>query len=209
MASATAITRRDFLHAGLLAAAAASLARSPIVAKWVEAAQPATTNSIVDAFNGLVAFVVPGPDSYSTAQGVATPEPGGVDAGVTQILIATVDASTPFLPQFSATVAAVLNGLAQAVNPSAAGPFVSPFARLSFAEKVAVFQIMDGTESLATLAGVLPALVAFFCYSEAGSFDAATRSLTGHPVGWRISSYRGVADGRDELLGYFPTHRPV
>jgi hypothetical protein len=50
---------------------------------------------------------------------------------------------------------------------------------------------------------VLPALVAAFSYSEAGAFDPVTRSLAGSPVGWQISSYQGVADGRDELLGYF------
>ena len=103
---------------------------------------------------------------------------GGVHAGATEVLLATLDETTPFLPHFSATVAAVLNSLAEAVNPAAGGTFVSPFARLSFAEKAAVFQIMDATDSLKPLAGVLPAFVAFFCYSEAGAFDPATRSLT-------------------------------
>jgi hypothetical protein len=32
------------------------------------------------------------------------------------------------------------------------------------------------------LAGVLPAFVAFFVYSEAGTFDPVTKSLTGVPV---------------------------
>jgi hypothetical protein len=118
-------------------------------------------------------------------------------------LIGTLDGSTPFVPQFSATVATLLNGLAQVVNPSATGPFVSPFARLSFAEKAGVFQIMDATDSLKPLAAVLPALIAAFTYSEAGAFDPVTRSLTGSPVGWQISGYQGVADGRDEFLGYF------
>ena len=41
---------------------------------------------------------MPGPDDYSVAQGVSTVEPGGVDEGVTDILIATLDETTPFLP---------------------------------------------------------------------------------------------------------------
>jgi hypothetical protein len=169
----------------------------------------ATPDLLHDTFNGLLAFIVPGPDDYSVAQGVSTVEPGGVDLGVTDILIATLDETTPFLPQFSATVAGILNGLAQVVNPSAGGTFLSPFARLSFPEKAAVFQIMDGTETLKPLAGVLPAFVAFFCYSEAGAFNPVTRSLTEEPIAWGISSYQGVADGRNEFLGYFENRRKV
>ena len=113
------------------------------------------------------------------------------------------------MPQFSATVAAILNNIALVVNPSPPGTFLSPFACLSFAEKAAVFQIMDGTESLKPLAGVLPPFVAFFCYSEAAVFDPVTRSLTGDPIAWHLSNYQGVADGRNELLGYFENRRRV
>ena len=160
-----------------------------------------------DTLNGLLAFIVPGCDPYSTHQGVNTPEPGAVDGGGVDVLIETLDQTTPFVPQFSAVVAATLNGLAQAVNPAAITPFQSPFANLAFAEKVGVFQIMDGNDGLKSLAGVLPAFVAFFGYSEAGAYDPSTRALTGEPLGWRLSTYQGVADGRDEFLGYFPDHR--
>ena len=132
-----------------------------------------------------------------------------MDEGVADILIATLDETTPFVPQFSATVAAILNGIALAVNPSPPGTFLSPFACLSFAEKAAVFQIMDATDSLKPLAGVLPAFVAFFCYSEAAVFDPVTRTLTGQPIAWELSSYQGVADGRNEFLGYFENRRRV
>lgn len=198
-------SRRSFLWSMALAGAGAALFGSGGVPNraWAQAAEAAGPDLVHDTFNGLLAFVVPGPDGYSVAQGVSTPEPGGVDAGATDVLIATLAGTVPFLPDFSATVAAVLNGLAQAVSPAAAGPFVSPFACLSFAEKAAVFQIMDATDSLKLLAGVLPAFVAFFFYSEAGVFDPSTRSLTGQPVGWQLSSYQGVAEGRDEFLGYF------
>jgi len=204
-------SRRSFFGNTLLISAAAALMQARDLlgsSGWIEAAQATTTDLIHDTFNGLLAFVVPGSDDYSVAQGVSTVEPGGVNVGAADALLATLDESTPFLPNFSAQVAAILNGLAQAVNPSPGGTFLSPFARLSFPEKAAVFQAMDATESLKPLAGVLPAFVAFFCYSEAGAFDPATRSLTGPPLGWQLSNYEGVADGRDEFLGYFPDHHP-
>jgi hypothetical protein len=206
------MSRRGFLgNVALLAAAAALVRATDLLTSrgWVQAAETATPDLLHDTFNGLLAFIVPGPDDYSVAQGVSTVELGGVDLGVTDILIATLDETTPFLPQFSATVAAILNSLALVVNPSPGGTFLSPFACLSFAEKAAVFQIMDGTDSLKPLAGVLPAFVAFFCYSEAAAFDPVTRSLTGEPIAWQLSSYQGVADGRNEFLGYFENRRKV
>jgi hypothetical protein len=206
------ISRRGFLGNIALVTAALTLARATdfLTSRgWVQAAEVVTPDLLHDTFNGLLAFIVPGPDDYSVAQGVSTVEPGGVDIGVADILIATLDETTPFVPQFSATVAGILNGIALVVNPSPPGTFLSPFARLSFAEKAAVFQIMDGTESLKPLAGVLPAFVAFFCYSEAAVFDPVTRSLTGDPIAWHLSNYQGVADGRNEFLGYFENRRRV
>jgi hypothetical protein len=200
------VTRRNFLGHALLASASSALVQASgfLGAKgWLSDARAAAADTTVDTFNGLLAFVVPGADAYSTAQGVSTPEIGGVSVGATNVLIATVDESTPFVPSFSAQVAAILNGLALAVNPSASGPFAAPFANLSFAAKVGVFQIMDGTVALQPLAGVLPPFVAFFAYSEAGAFDPVTRSLTGPPLGWTLSQYQGVSDGRAEFLGYF------
>ena len=206
------LARRLFLRdTGFLTAAAALIQMPDWLGSkgWLQAAEAATPDLVHDTFNALIAFVVPGPDPYSVAQGVSTVEPGGLDADVAEVLIETLDHTTPFLPAFSAVVASILNGVGQQVNPTAAGPFLSPFARLSFAEKAAVFQIMDGTDSLKPLAGVLPAFVAFFCYSEAAMYDPATRSLTGEPLAWELSSYQGVADGRDEFLGYFENRRKV
>jgi hypothetical protein len=170
---------------------------------WLSGAQAATINLPRDTFNGLFAFVVPGSDAYSIAQGVSTTDRGGVDAGAADVLIATIDESTPFVPSFSTQVAAILNGLAQSVNPAAHGTFISPFARLQFAEKAMVFQIMDTTDGLELLGGILPPFIAFFSYSDAGVYDPVTRSLTGQPLGWQLCNYQGVADGRDEFLGYF------
>jgi hypothetical protein len=201
----SAISRRSFLESTLAVAAASATVQAQhfLESGAPEAVQSSGTDLVHDTFNGLLAFVVPGPDEYSVSQGVSTAEPGGVDAVAATVLIATLDASTPFLPQFSATAAAILNGLAQVISPTTVSMFLSPFARLSFAEKVAVFQIMDATDSLKPLAGVLPALTAAFCFSEAGVFDPATRSLDGPPIGWQISSYQGVSEGRAEFVGYF------
>ena len=157
-----------------------------------------------DTFNALLAFVVPGDDRYSLHQGVRTDDRGGVDAGAIDALIATIDSSTPFIPQFSSQVAALLNGFAQAVNPAASGPFESPFARLSFAEKATVFRLMDADPSYNVLAGLLLGFVAFFVYSEAGTFDIASRTISGAPLGWSLSNYSGVSDGRAEFRGYEP-----
>jgi hypothetical protein len=200
------VTRRVFLNQALLASASSALIRAGGflgAMGWLSDARAAPAAATVDTFNGLLAFVVPGSDSYSVAQGVSTPEPGGVSVGATSVLIATVDESTPFVPSFSAQVAAILNGLALAVSPSASGPFLAPFANLPFAAKVGVFQIMDGTPDLQLLAGILPPFAAFFAYSEAGAFDPVTRTLTGPPLGWTLSRYQGVSDGRAEFLGYF------
>jgi hypothetical protein len=152
-------------------------------------------------------MVVPGPDPYSVAQRVSTAEPGGIDTGIIDVLIDTIDQSAPYLPQFSAIVAGILNNIAQGVHPGVTGAFSAPFACLAFPEKVAALQIMDGNEALKYLAGVLPAIVAFLCYSDAGGFDPATRSLTGTPVGWMLSNHSGTADGRDEFRGYFNSRR--
>jgi hypothetical protein len=78
-------------------------------------------------------------------------------------------------------VATILNGLAEAVHPANTGPFGSPFANLPYPEKTAVFQIMDNHAAFRVLAGVLPGFVAFFVYSEAGTFDPVTRSIRRSP----------------------------
>jgi len=195
-------SRREFFARGLLAAAAATLGPGP----WIEAARATPVDLVRDTFNGLLAFVVPGSDAYSVAQGSSTVDRGAVDANVMDVLISTLDELTPFVPSFSAQVAAVLNGVALAVNPSPGSIFQSPFANLPFAQKVAVFQVMDATDQFKPLAGILAAFVAFLCYSEAGTFDPATRTIIGRPLGWDLCNYDGVADGRDEFRGYFKGH---
>jgi len=50
-----------------------------------------------------------------------------------------------------------------------------------------MLQIMDSTDALKQLAGLLPAIVGYLAYSKAGVFNEATRSITAQPVGWTIS----------------------
>jgi hypothetical protein len=194
-------------------AAAMALLQAPEVISgrgWIQPAYAAETDLVHETFNGLLAFVVPGYDRYSEHQRVSTEERGGVDAGITDVLIASMDQAAPFLPNFSVFVAdQILNRVAQAVNLSASGDFSAPFANLRFPEKVAVFQVLEGDPDSRPLAGVLPQFVAFLVYSEAGVFDPDTRTLTGTPLGWTLSNYEGVADGRDEFKGYYQDRRKV
>jgi hypothetical protein len=170
-----------------------------------------TGNVVEDTLGGLAAFVVPGPDPYSVAQGATTREPGAVDAGVVPALIAGLNLAQDGQPALAASVADLLNSVAAAVRPEVAdSPFTSAFANLRADEKAAVFAALEADPELAAyrpLVGVLPALVAFLAYSEVGVFDPATRSLTATPVGWTLSGYDGVADGRAELIGYFEDRR--
>jgi hypothetical protein len=177
---------------------------------WIQPAQAAEPDLVHVTYNGLLAFVVPGTDPYSVQQDVITDEQGGVDAGITDVLIASMDQAVPFRPNFSVELAGVLNGVAQEVNQSASEPFSAPFANLSFPEKVAVFSVLEGglipdLRPFAPLAGVLPQFVAFLVYSEAGVFDPNT----GRYLGWDLSNYEGVADGRDEFKGYYQDRRKV
>jgi len=195
--------RRTFLKFSALAGIAAGLSASPLASQFLASANAATVDLVQDTFNGLIAFVVPGPDQYSVAQSVSTTVAGGIDTNILEVLIQTIDESAPYLPAFSAVAAGILNQFAEAVHPNVSGPFSSPFACLSFAEKAAVFQFMDATPSLAPFSGVIAGIVAFLCYSDAGSFDPVTRTLTSTPLAWSLSNYSGTADGRAELRGYW------
>ena len=203
-----ALTRRDVLvHSGLLALAGA-LAPLPRAAErlgLLGSASAATDEAIRDTLNALVAYAVPGSDRYSVAQGDSSGEPGGVDAGGGEGLRAALDVLGPGILDAAVNV---LNGIAGAVAPAAVGGFAAPFAALSSADKSRVLALLAASDdaSLETLAGILQALAAFVSYSEQGVLDAGGQ-LTGVPVGWRLTGYRGVADGRAELRGYYRGRR--
>ena len=175
--------------------------------------------STVDTFNGLLAMLVPGDDAYSRRQGVTRAGPGGVGSGAAPFVIDTYRRALPIPLVFPGVevkvpiqlfIEAVLNSEALAVNPLAGtGPFKSAFANLSYADKVEVLRrleedrpIYDGT-ILRFLFNTLPTLTTFVAYSEAPVFDKRTRTITRRPVGWDLTAYPGVADGRDEFIGYY------
>src|SRR5438067_13112933 len=105
-------SRRGFLQSAL---AAAGMLLVQELKAFPESAvlrttQPAATIDLVhDTLNGLSAFVVPGPDAYSVAQGVSTTEPGGIAALATEIFVPDMDGSVPLIANFSAVVAGILN----------------------------------------------------------------------------------------------------
>ena len=209
----TGVSRRELLRrATVLVAGAAVLEQLPRALRlqgWLEEAYAATPNVVTQTMNGLVAFVVPGRDRYSRAQGTKSKTAGGIEAGATPVLIRTLDRFLPSALPLSATAAAILNEVAATVDPAARrGKFASPFANLSFAEKAKVFQTLEALDnesagSIRFLAGNLPGLVSFLAYSEAGSFDAKRKRLRRRPLGWRFTRYTGVSDGRKELKGYW------
>ncbi len=198
--------RRAFLKvsSALVTGIALDPARALLRACGWSRAEATGTALLCDTYNGLLAFVVPGGDAFSIAQGVTTSDSGGVDAGATDAIIATLEGAQPGA---ATAIAVVLNSMAESIAAGGSGPFVSAFANLSFADKARVFESLEAVPALRFVIGVLPAVAAFAAYSEAGTFDTASRTLTARPVGWELSGYTGVADGRDERIGYFRRRR--
>ncbi len=209
----TRVSRRELLRrATVLVAGVAVLERLPAALRmqgWLENAYAARPNVVQQTMNALVAFVVPGRDRYSRAQGTKTRTAGGIEAGTTGPLIRTLDRFLPGPLPLSATAATILDETAARVDPaSRCGKFASPFANLSLANKAKVFETLEGlagesTGSIRFLVGNLPDLVAFLAYSDAGSYDGKRRRLRRRPVGWRLTHYAGLAEGRKELKGYW------
>src|SRR3954469_15200706 len=171
------VSRRAFLQrAGLFGAAFASFDLVALLDKQglLATAQAQSADLTVDTLSGLVAFIFPGNDEYSIAQGEKANGPGGIAAGGVEALIAGLDRYVPVttlggdqtLPA-SGGVATLLNQYALQVNPAATGGgFPSPFARLSFKEKASVFEMFESDPTLEGtavrfVAGILPGLLAF------------------------------------------------
>jgi hypothetical protein len=214
------LSRRTLLARAGMAGAAAALAQLPaFLARqgWLEQALAAEADVTRDTINALVAFVVPGPDEYSKAQGESSKTPGAIAARTTDAVIELLDrfvgtSEGPTLPS-SNGVATLLNGYALRVDPAASsGAFLSPFARLAFAQKIEVFHLFEteteGSE-LRFFSGILLGAVGFLSHTEWGAYDFEKRRLTGTPVGWRTSKYAGVAEGRDDFKGYWQGRREV
>lgn len=139
------------------------------------------------------------------------------------------DATLPL----SLTVASMLNLLATQVTPAAvSGPFLSPFARLSFAEKATAFSLLEGPDAdlvaladthfpeplrnsvsglLRFVGGALLEFPAFGTFTEFAVLDPDSRQLTGRPVGWDLTGYQpnGPREGWDEFVGYYQDRTEV
>jgi hypothetical protein len=215
------LSRRTFLQRTGLAGLAAALPGLLQLHGLVEEAMAQTADVTEDTLNALVAFVLPGNDDYSVAQGQSAPGPGGVGAGVVRTFISNLDNFVPAgtasagdhsIPA-SSGVASLLNAYATQVNPVAAGgAFPSAFARLSFAEKAEVFKRFESEAATADtevrfVAGILPGFAGFLTFSEASVFDAATNSVTQRAVGWDIAGFSGPAEGHREHIGYWKGKR--
>ena len=183
----------------------------------VDEALAQSADLTADTLSGLIAFIFPGDDPYSVAQGVTAPGPGGIAADVVPTFVRNLDAFVPAgtpltgdrsIPA-SSGVATLLNSYASQVNPAASGgAFPSAFSRLAFAEKVEVFKRFESEAAAADtelrfVAGILPGFAAFLAFSEAGVFDPQTRSVTKRPVAWDVASFVGPAEGHREHLGYW------
>lgn len=229
-------TRRQFLVRAGVAAALAEVPGLLALSKW-SLAHAESPDLVRESLNALVAFVLPGDDPFSVAQGVTAPGPGGVAGGAVDGVIDVLDHVIPVpdnagannlaIP-LSPAVAGLLDTVALVVNPLASltggGPSLAPFARLSFADKAKVLQLLEGLElpdvvlpepltkvsgNLNYLFGILPSLVGFISFGESSVFDSGSRSLRSRPVGWQISNHRpdGPTDGWPELKGYWQGRR--
>ena len=216
------VSRRAFLQrAGVFGAALATVDLAALLDAHglLDDARAQSTDLTVDTLSGLIAFVIPGNDPYSIAQGEKANGPGGIAAGGVEALIAGLDRYVPVgsvspdvsLPA-SGGVATLLNQYAQRVNPLATrGGFPSPFSRLSFAEKAQVFELFEGDPThegteLRFVGGILPGFSAFVSFSEVAVRQPGHK-LAKRPVGWDIAKYGGPAEGHPELRGYYRGHR--
>jgi hypothetical protein len=171
------------------------------------------------------------------------PLPGSVLGGIlgpSVVTIGLVENAVLFILQNDSTaplslpVALLLNYVATVVNPASLhGAFLSPFARLPFADKARAMQQIETAQSglvalidsrvpqplqasvsglLQFVGGALYEFAAFGSLGESQRFDPASRSLTGRPVGWQLTGFlpdNQTGDGWDELLGYYQDRREV
>ncbi len=143
--------------------------------------------------------------------------------------LTATDAAIPL----SVSVAMLLNLLATQANPaSAQGPFLSPFARLSFEDKAKAFELLERTDAdlvelldsnfpeplkdsvsglLKFVGGALLEFSAFGGYSEYAVFDADSKTLTGTPVGWTLTGFAPPEgqNGYDDFIGYYQGRQEV
>lgn len=150
------------------------------------------------------------------------------------LLTAGLGANNATLP-LAPFIAALLNWLAITVRPSSiAGPFLTPFPRLTWQEKgevwrrfeifvpdyfspgsaTSILPVAQYPDVVRTLPGLLDyasgavlEIGAMGCYCEWHVFDYATRRPFARPVGHLLSNYKGPAEGWDEFRGYYQGRR--
>jgi hypothetical protein len=117
--------------------------------------------------------------------------------------------------------------MATQVNPAAVnGVHISPFARLTYAEKAKAFELIEKTDSdlvelldvhfpeplkasvsglLKFVGGALLEFATFGAYGEFAVYDEATKTLKARPVGWDLTGYQpdGPVEGWDDFIGYY------
>lgn len=197
-----------------------------------------------DFLLGALDFFYPLPDEYARllvqafmtgATDTGSPLPEELADGLRSVSDA-VDAALAEAIQnddtmpLSMVFAMMLNNVAVQVSPaSLSGPFVGPFANLTWDDKAEVFRVLeeDTAGLAASLDGDLPepmkqslsGLIAFAAgaliefatfgpYTEFAVLDPATRELQATPVGWRLTGYQEGSgfrpvDGWAELKGFF------
>ncbi|NEA35776.1 hypothetical protein [Streptomyces sp. SID13031] len=130
-------------------------------------------------------------------------------------------------------IAGLLNLMATQVNPAAVnGPHLSPFARLTYAEKAKTFELIEKTDSdlialldvqfpeplqesvsglLKFVGGALIEFATFGAYSEFAVLDKKTKTLRKRPVGWALTGYQpdGPVEGWDDFIGYYQGRKEV
>jgi hypothetical protein len=130
-------------------------------------------------------------------------------------------------------IAGLLNLMATQVNPLAVnGPHLSPFARLSYAEKAQAFELIEKTDAdlvalldvqfpeplkesvsglLKFVGGALIEFATFGAYGESAVYDKVSRTLRTRPVGWATTGYQphGPVEGWDDFIGYYQGRQEV
>lgn len=212
---------------------------TPVDTPGAQAAK--TTDFMLDALDNFVPFPdeIARPVGAALATGLADtgiPLPGldmlPAELSTLDEAFATMVRNDETLP-LSLPIAGMLNLLATQVNPLAVnGTFLSPFSRLTYAEKARAFELIEGPDSdlvapldvhfpeplkgsvsglLKFVGGALIEFASFGAFSEYGLLDPATKTLTGRPVGWQLTGYQpdGPVEGWDDFIGYYQDRTEV
>jgi hypothetical protein len=178
-------TRESILERAGLLGLSAALAELPSYLEaegLAERVRKASSRYVDDTLAGLVAFVLPGDDEFSVAQGESHPAPGGVSYGAVPLLHEAFD---HFGPRAAAGVAVLLNEYARDVDPAAGR---SAFARLQHGQKAEALRRFEADprlerSELRFLARILPGFVAFIAFSRAGVYAPSQHAVTRRVVG--------------------------